>query len=858
MTFDPFAGANAADDVDDFDRYGRGPEFDAVQDHERNRAAVAALFRHFPALGEIKNRDLVEIIEEAVAVDFDPEQRILYTQGDPIRYLFLIDEGQVEEQEINPPDAPDQNTMKRVVNPGKLLGLYDLFYGEEHSTRARRLSGAVVFPLRAVAMERLIYRFPSLRSVFAPLSIIARLRTMPLLARVNPVALGFVADACEPVRWSANELLYDVDEAAEWIYFIDQGQVRLEWAAQEPDSLLGNGGTFGFVDEGDDHSPQPTHSHAAISTIPTTGYRIGRGALDDIVNFRVDERCRRQRRAVAYTLNNLPLLRNFSPTQKRKLAGFVSHYVIPNNHIIMQQGEMNDSLWVLMPRQRARIHALDEHGQAMQSTGTEGINYFGEAALRVQVPVDSTIEAEAGSQWLRLHHDDLDAFSSGEEQDMVAELALRVDQRSLPRHVTPRSHHLDLQAGEFIDTFRQHHWIVLLRKTWPGLMLLCLIFLPGTFFAIFAATPPGIWWTVLMLAVGLVTAAQLAWGVIDYMNDYLIVTNRRVVRQDEVIFLKQWRQEAALEQIQNVDVMTTFWGNVLRYGKLVIRTAGTDGAIPFFYVGEPEEVRAAIFRLRSRRQAHVMAEGKEMIQRMLENRLGLQLQLPATVYRKPTPSPRRKRLPEWLRNFLGRMVGERRGLQGPPGDNDHIIWRKHWFILVRNLLPTLGIFSVIALLLFGQLFAWMEDLRQAFLAIDLLLVPIGLANLGWAIWITADWRNDTYEISGEHVVDVEKKPLFFAESRRTARLTEIENVEINIPSPVHYILNFGNVRLQTAATEGDFTFDWVPDPRSVAAEVQRRIELSLQREAEMRTRQRARELPDWFEMYSRLGGEQTP
>lgn len=848
MTSDSFVAADAGGNTN------RRERTSSSQDGEQNE--VDALFTHFPGLQNIQSNDLVEIIGDAIDHEFDADQRILYTQGEPIRYLFLVVAGQVEERQVNPPDAPDQNTMKRVVGPGTLLGLYDLFYGKQHSTRARKLRGATVIALRAEAIERLIYRFPALRSALAPLPIIARLRTIPLLARANPVALGFIADACkDAVKWSANELIYDGGEDAAWIYFIDQGQVRLEWANGEPDTLLGNGGTFGFVDEGDEASLQLTLSHAAISTIPTIGYRIARETLDDIVDFRVDQRCREQRRNVEQTLARLPLLRNFSPEQRRQLSGFVSHYVIPNNHMIMQQGEMNDSLWVLMPGQRARIHALDEQGQALQSTGAEGLNYFGEAALRVQVPVDSTIEAEAGSQWLRLHHDDLDALSSMEGEDLVRKLVLRVDQQSLSRHVTPRSHHLALQPGEFIDTFRQHHWIVLLRKTWPGLLFLCAVFLPGTLYAIFAATPPGFWWTGIMLVVGLITTAQLGWGVIDYMNDYLIVTNRRVVRQEEVIFLKQWRQEAALEQIQNVDVMSTFWGNVLRYGKLTIRTAGTEGAIPFHYVAEPDEVRASIFRLRSRRQAHVVAEGKEMIQRMLENRLGLQLQLPATVYRAASTPPRQQGWPVWLKRLFDGIVGDRRRqLSAPPQDNDHIIWRKHWFILLRNLMPVFAIFFVIFLLLFSQLFAWVETLRRAFFALDLLLVPIGIVNLGWGIWIFADWRNDTYEISGEQVVDVEKKPLFFAESRRTARLTEIENVEINIPSPIHYILNFGNVKLQTAATQGDFTFDWVPDPRAVAAEVQRRIEISLQRQAELRTRQRAQELPDWFEMYNRLGG----
>ncbi len=81
----------------------------------------------------------------------------------------------------------------------------------------------------------------------------------------------------------------------------------------------------------------------------------------------------------------------------------------------------------------------------------------------------------------------------------------------------------------------------------------------------------------------------------------------------------------------------------------------------------------------------------------------------------------------------------------------------------------------------------------------------------------------------------------------------LKTLRIDIPTPLHYLLNFGNVRLQTAATQGDFTFDWVPDPRGVADEVQRRIEEYRYRMEMARAQQRAQELPDWFEMYNRLG-----
>ncbi|MCB0185542.1 MAG: cyclic nucleotide-binding domain-containing protein, partial [Caldilineaceae bacterium] len=388
-------------------------------------ADVELLFDHFPALKAAANRELVEIVADAVDHGFDTDQRFLYIQGEPITHLFLVIEGNVEERQITAPDATDQAVMKRVVGPGTLLGLYDLFYGQRYSTRGRKLGNATVVALRAVAIERLIYRFPALRTALAPLPIIERLRTMPLLAHVNPVALGFIADATTITSWAIGAQIFDSGETAEWIYLIDQGQVRLEWDDQQPETLLANGSTVGFLENGLESLTPPAFSYRAVATIPTAGYQIRRSTLADIVDFDVDQRARDQRAAVTNTLEQLPLFRTFELAQRRRLSGFVSHYVIPINHLIMQQGEMNDSLWILLPGQRARIHALDATGQALQSTGAEGVNYFGEVALRAQVPVDSTIEAEAGSQWLRLHHLDLDVLSAQEGTDLAGALTLR-------------------------------------------------------------------------------------------------------------------------------------------------------------------------------------------------------------------------------------------------------------------------------------------------------------------------------------------------------------------------------------------------------------------------------------------------
>ncbi len=76
-----------------------------------------------------------------------------------------------------------------------------------------------------------------------------------------------------------------------------------------------------------------------------------------------------------------------------------------------------------------------------------------------------------------------------------------------------------------------------------------------------------------------------------------------------------------------------------------------------------------------------------------------------------------------------------------------------------------------------------------------------------------------------------------------------------MPSPINFLFGFGNVRLQTAATEGMFTFDWVPNPRGVSEEMPPPHRVLIASNKKRPAHQRSQELPDWFEMYDRLGGD---
>ena len=274
--------------------------------------------------------------------------------------------------------------------------------------------------------------------------------------------------------------------------------------------------------------------------------------------------------------------------------------------------------------------------------------------------------------------------------------------------------------------------------------------------------------------------------------------------------------------------------------------------IVFDRVYTPDRVRQVIFAQRQQRLYAVRATSKQEIQQLLEARLGPRLKMPTRV--RMDSGGRTTAVAHWWRRMFGYL---RLNSHLRKQEADSVIWRKHWAVLIGPLLAPLATLVVI-LVAFYPTYLYLGEVSLTLRnTAAVLLAFSGLGALSWVAYLIADWRNDTYEVSRSEIVDVEKKPLWGTEIKRAARLLEIDNIEVDIPSPLHFILDFGNVTLQTAGKDGKFTFDWVPQPREVAAEIRRRIEDFRRVREQEAARQRAQELPDWFELYDRLKPEEN-
>ena len=793
----------------------------------------------------------------SLVVDFAPGDE-LTRQDDVAEYLIFILSGsvRVSRREKNATGAVD--TLARVAIGGDIIGRYELTFSLKYISTATAEDAVSALCIERSTLERLLYRYPASHQQTVYQAVVNRLRTMPLLADVDMAILGFLADEIRSQTVKAGTVLYTQNQAPDTLFLIAQGQIELYHPRRTDNRLLlGTGGSFGFPGSvGVTNNAAPDkYGHWAEAKAETTVFelpwrtirQIGRRfpqAIDPEIQL-----------LPAKTISAVSIFAGLSPQEQIQLAGFCSFHRIPQYHPITQQGDSADSMWILLENSRAVLSALDEDNRALPRAPVRGIVTFNETALLAPNQVELTVESEPGSLWLRLHRQDFQRFGQICGPEIVDKVAARLPVQADDADLEQRQDYKWLRKDEILVTLQLRHWLAMLGQS------------RTTVVAVFVSA--GLIWLLstlgISLWVGLGISALLViltviWGILNYLNDYFIVTNRRVIQQEKVIFFSEQRREALLEQIQRVDVATTFWGNLLNYGTLSVYTAGTTGSIDFNFVADPDNLRTAIFHHRSLCQQRSSAESKLDIQDALENRLGLSVDLPSRVRTDsalPAPNDTAAGLPLWQK--LRRAITVDSSLDRET--TDRIVWHKHWWVLfVQVVLPgTLFLFEVLFLAGGFSSVSLLQQLQSSLNAQTLLLVGglVTLATLGWILWAVSDWWNDTYTVTEDRIIDVEKLPLFLSEQRREAQLSDIQDIRLEMNSPLKMMLNFGNIIVQTAAGEGAFTFDHVPNPRNVKEEITRRM-IAWRREDERRMAQdRSRDLPDWFEMYNRLELGQT-
>jgi hypothetical protein len=514
------------------------------------------------------------------------------------------------------------------------------------------------------------------------------------------------------------------------------------------------------------------------------------------------------------------------------VADRIEAFLYSEKQIIFEQDSEANAFYFILS---GRINLSYQKGKQTIEQVLEAGDYFGEEALSEKdITRNKAASVLVSTVLLRL------------SRDAIRELRKMYPVLEQPLRLILNSYRLSkniklnwLSPREIVHFIARRHWIFMLLRLIPVFLIGGLAVGAATY--LFVVAFPGAILPLLMLLIfGLFSGGWLTWSIIDWSNDYAIVTNRRVVFLERVLMLYDSRHEVPLEAILALDLKTSQMGRLIGYGDLIVRTY--TGEIILNRLAMPQLIIELIDAMRERGKTNKKHEMSKTINRTIRQRLGYQTGDPHSEEdSEPVVQIKTGALQQWLSELLLLRVEH----------NGVVTFRTHWFILIKKIwLPSLLIFSVMVLAIL--LLAGLVTLPTA---VDLLiLIGVGPALFLWWVYQLVDWRNDRYIITQEMIIDIYKKPLG-TEEKKSAPLRNILSIDYERKGFIGLVLNFGTVYIRVG--DSIFTFDNVLNPAEVQRELFQRFMEFKQRE-EQKTEQAHREqMADFIEQYHRaIRGEE--
>lgn len=526
------------------------------------------------------------------------------------------------------------------------------------------------------------------------------------------------------------------------------------------------------------------------------------------------------------------------------------------NELLFEQGDAGKGFYFLAAG-ILRVRHVDARGREHVIDYHRAPHPFGQTSLLTGAPHDATVDVF--SEFAELF-----VLTRGEWLTFLAQypavqqkLVIRSDVRkklAMPRFPW-------LREGEYVIVHTRRHWFALfLMLRFPLLVALGLILLAGLFsiVSVVLSAAALVWLDTLLWIIAIVwLVGALVWTIVDWRNDYLIITNRRVVHYERVWGLREERTEAPIEQVSNVNESSLgLAARVLDFADVRIETAGHQADIFFQYVPRRWHVRQSIFSELEHVRERAERAKREQLRQQIRERLSEYI-APPQVVAAPTasvtttstlaPLPMRQR----RQSGLGRRLNSWFGTQIE--DKGKITWRKHWLNLLQRTGKWLAITLAIAFVgpvLFFATGGFSFDLTRLTLVALWVLALTGFGFATW--WHYEDWRNDIYQLTDENVLDMERAPFRLKERSVATTLDRIQNVSYSKPTLWANFFDYGDVIIETAGGEGRLVFKNVPKPAWATQEIFRRREKQRESRQKEQTQRRVDDFLDWVLVYHQI------
>jgi hypothetical protein len=540
-------------------------------------------------------------------------------------------------------------------------------------------------------------------------------------------------------------------------------------------------------------------------------------------------------------LKKIHLFHGLEDEEYAAIAQELDEVALPKDGVIFKQDTKADSFYLIYAGS-VRIVRRQNNREIQLARLVSG-DYFGEMALVEKRRRSATATVLTDTLLLVLSREDF-AKLYKQKPDLKLSLEVAIRSRQLARSLLFKW----LRPDEVVYFLARKHPVILYQNL--GLPILAFLVPVGLFYGYYAIAPLFIVglaaWLSLIAGIG-----WIVWLVIDWGNDYYIVTNQRVVWLEKVVGIYDSRQESPLSTVLSVGVEANPLGRALDYGDVIVRTF--VGKIPFSHVNHPHQAARMIEEYWQRTREAAVGLEKEAMKDAIRKRLGIPIPAkPKTAAVLPPPPPKGV-------NLLRRLGANTLKLRYESGDT--VIYRKHWVVLIMEAwMPVLGMLAVIAL--FGQrLYQLARNPDEAFISFNggisidgwagALLILLFVFFL-WFVYRVMDWSNDKFEVTSEQIIDLDKKP-FGTETRNAAQLENILGTEYRRIGILGNIFNYGTVYITVGGTK--FAFEDVIDPAAVQSDINRRraARADKKRQAEV-TAERER-MAEWLATYHKSAQE---
>jgi len=523
----------------------------------------------------------------------------------------------------------------------------------------------------------------------------------------------------------------------------------------------------------------------------------------------------------------------------------------PAGATIVAEGEEGQHFYIIN-KGRVKVLRQQREGQKHVALLVPG-DYFGEAALLYGRRRSATVVAETEVELLALSKEDFDALLSRYPQ-LKPNLLVSSGSREIYRRLN-----LDwLSPSEVVYLIARRHplllWQALAAPIGLAILLLFLAIGAGYFFSLQLAL-------FFFVIGGLALGGWMAWVYVDWGNDYYIVTNRRVVYLEKIVGIYDSRQEAPLHSVQSVNTQTAgALERQLGIGDVIVRTF--SGPITMKSVANPQALAALIEEHWNRTKTYQREAEWEALKQAVRRRITNAGPEPRKEQPVPVPALAQETKKPAGRGLFGRPRKPAQPAKPKPPkpsgeqarffsfkvrfeQGDTVVYRKHWYVLVQEIMqPSLLI--LVCLGLVGlQLAGFLPE--QLSLGVVLMIAIVGFIPLaGWWLYLFEDWKNDIYQIAQDQIVALHRKP-FGEESRKAAPLGNVMSLRYERPGLIGLFLNYGTVIATVAGQE--FRFDGVFDPVGVQNDIYRRMEMMNARKAQAEAAKKRDELADWVGVY---------